>query len=95
MIANALPKSGGTITGDLTVNGVLESIGTMIIPDHAPANPITGKHYLYSDIGEYTEEPGGGGGGSEIYDLTIRKNSVLIGTYNLGTAAADVNIPID
>lgn len=89
-----LPKSGGTITGDLTVNGVFEAIGAMIIPDHAPANPTSGKNYLYSATGEYAEEPSGGGGVAVIYDLTVKKNSVLIGTYNLGTAAAEVNIPI-
>ena len=88
-----LPRSGGIITGDLTVNGVFESIEAMIIPDHSPTNPITGKNYLYSGSGTYAEEPGGGGGG-DVYNLTIRKNFVEIGTYNLGVAAADINIPI-
>lgn len=65
----------------------------LAIPLSAPSSPTAGRSYLYSGTGEYAEIPEGGSV-ADIYDLTIRKNGTSLGTYNLGTAVADINIPI-
>lgn len=86
--------SGQTV-GTLTVNN-LTVPKTLLIPAHDPsATSSTDTAYLWLGTGAYSETPGGGGGGGDVYDLTLRKNSVSLGTYNLGTSAADINIPIN
>lgn len=83
-----------TLDTEQTISGEKYFSTKLAIPTTAPSSPITGRHYIYFDsTGEYAETPGGGGT-STIYDLTIQKNSVDIGTYNLGTADATVNILI-
>ena len=86
--------SGQTV-GTLTVNN-LTVPKTLLIPAHDPsATSSTDTAYLWLGTGLYSEIPGGGSGGGDVYDLTLRKNSVSLGTYNLGTSAADINIPIN
>lgn len=99
---NGVPKSiSGSLTSvtNITGSGLItmpkgKFSSSLIIPHVAPSGTLeSGEAYLYAGTGEYAEEPSGGGV-ADIYDLTIRKNGSLIGTYNLGEQAANVNIPI-
>ena len=84
-----------TLDTEQTISGEKYFSTKLAIPTIAPSSPTTGRHYIYFDsTGEYAETLGGGGSGGDVYDLTLRKNGISLGTYNLGTAAADINIPI-
>ena len=81
-------------TYDVIAHGTADLSVRLAIPTSAPTSPASGKTYLWaSSLGDYAETPSGGGSAT-VYDLTIRKNGTAIGTYNLGTQAADVNIPV-
>lgn len=79
---------------NLTSSGTGTFSGTLYIPAHTPGASSTDTAALYLGTGDYSEVPSGGGGSATVYDLTVQKNSADIGTYNLGTAAATVNITI-
>ena len=97
-----LPLSGGTLTGALTGTSATFTSGSitdlavsskLAIPTSAPSNPVSGNVYLYSGTGSYSETPGGGGGG-DIYPLTITKNGSSWLTYNPSSASASVNLTV-
>lgn len=86
--------STNTLTGaNATFTGTGTFSGTLYIPAHTPGASSTDIAALYLGSGEYSEIPEGGGSAT-VYDLTVQKNGVDIGTYNLGTADATVNITI-
>lgn len=81
-------------TYDVIAHGTADLSVRLAIPTSAPTSPASGKTYLWADEDGNYAETAGGGGSATVYDLTIRKNGTAIGTYNLGTQAADVNIPV-
>ena len=66
-------------------SGEVHAADVLSIPHAAPSNPVSGKIYLWCDTsGNYAETPGGGGTAT-VYDLYLKRGSVTIGPYNVGT----------
>ena len=66
-------------------SGEVHAADVLSIPHAAPSNPVSGKIYLWCDTsGNYAETPGGGGTAT-VYNLYLKRGSVTIGPYNVGT----------
>lgn len=71
----------GSFRWSALYSGEVHASDVLAIPTAAPSDPLPGEVYLYSGTGSYSETPGGGGGG-DVYKLTLRKGSTSLGVYD-------------
>ena len=77
----AIALGSGSFRWSALYSGEVHASDVLAIPTAAPSDPLPGEVYLYSGTGEYSETPDGGGGG-DVYKLTLRKGSTSLGVYD-------------
>lgn len=77
----AIALGSGSFRWSALYSGEVHASDVLAIPTAAPSDPLPGEVYLYSGTGEYSETRDGGGGG-DVYKLTLRKGSISLGVYD-------------